>query len=389
MTSDGAPCRFVRGANVIQATVCRSMLGECGPAVPILFPCCRDKPGSMTLLAGSRNGQRGGLLPWSLLAIGSTENVAVAEPSAANDIGSYTPPTRLTSGDAASYDTHTVPADPTIASYDAQTDSTEELTRDTDDVHPHDPGQADRSCSQSRYPMSQLPGSESVFSVRLCWDSSDTAGTSIGADAVVFPGLTLQGLAPIRAASTTPVPVAGRTTPGCCGHWSLTGKRTSAHRWSAIPGCPDTTRRPLASTECPRMTRSTRRSWKCFPQSDPPSLRSGWTRISRRSPGTSTASSGSTSGSSSAPSGRRPTQTHTRPGIETASRHAEAASQSSLQRAIRRDAFARRGAAWPVRTCPEPVLCRRAETQPHPDSTRTRNQVAPHGTRAPFWPVGH
>jgi hypothetical protein len=41
---------------------------------------------SMTLLADSRNGQRGGLLPWTLLVIGSAAslaaNVAVAEPSA-------------------------------------------------------------------------------------------------------------------------------------------------------------------------------------------------------------------------------------------------------------------------------------------------------------------
>jgi hypothetical protein len=40
---------------------------------------------SMTLLADSRNGQRSGLLPWTLLVIGSTAslaaNVAVAEPS--------------------------------------------------------------------------------------------------------------------------------------------------------------------------------------------------------------------------------------------------------------------------------------------------------------------
>jgi hypothetical protein len=41
---------------------------------------------SMTLLADSRNGQRSGLLPWTLLVIGSVAslaaNVAVAEPSA-------------------------------------------------------------------------------------------------------------------------------------------------------------------------------------------------------------------------------------------------------------------------------------------------------------------
>lgn len=40
---------------------------------------------SMTLLADSRNGQRSGLLPWTLLVVGSTAslaaNVAVAEPS--------------------------------------------------------------------------------------------------------------------------------------------------------------------------------------------------------------------------------------------------------------------------------------------------------------------
>jgi hypothetical protein len=41
---------------------------------------------SMTLLADSRNGRRSGLLPWTLLVIGSVAslaaNVAVAEPSA-------------------------------------------------------------------------------------------------------------------------------------------------------------------------------------------------------------------------------------------------------------------------------------------------------------------
>ena len=41
---------------------------------------------SMTLLADSRNGQRSGFLPWTLLVIGSAAslaaNVAVAEPSA-------------------------------------------------------------------------------------------------------------------------------------------------------------------------------------------------------------------------------------------------------------------------------------------------------------------
>jgi hypothetical protein len=59
----------------------------------------------MTLLADSRNGQRSGLLPWTLLVIGSAAslaaNVAVAEPSAVGRriaawpscalIGSYEP----------------------------------------------------------------------------------------------------------------------------------------------------------------------------------------------------------------------------------------------------------------------------------------------------------
>jgi hypothetical protein len=128
---------------------------------------------SMTLLADSRNGQRSGLLPWTLLTIGSaaslSANVAVAEPSAvgrliaawpscaligsyellmrqvrhaaarktplalqvpesspaANEVGPYAPHASLSSEDAASYDTHTAPADPTAASCDAQTDSAE------------------------------------------------------------------------------------------------------------------------------------------------------------------------------------------------------------------------------------------------------------------------
>ena len=46
---------------------------------------------SMTLLADSRNGQRSGLLPWTLWVIGSTAslaaNVAVAEPCGAAERG--------------------------------------------------------------------------------------------------------------------------------------------------------------------------------------------------------------------------------------------------------------------------------------------------------------
>ncbi|MFB9832827.1 DUF2637 domain-containing protein [Actinoallomurus acaciae] len=160
---------------------------------------------SMTLLADSRNGQRSGLLPWTLLVIGSTAslaaNVAVAEPSlvgrliaawpsaaligsyellmrqvrhaaarktplaqpvpdagpAANEVGSYVPHTRLTSDEAPSNDAHTAPADLIRASYDAQTDSTEGLEPDTDDVvHPRDPGKADRDRSRPRRPASEL-----------------------------------------------------------------------------------------------------------------------------------------------------------------------------------------------------------------------------------------
>jgi hypothetical protein len=159
---------------------------------------------SMTLLADSRNGQRSGLLPWTLLVIGSAAslaaNVAVAEPSAvgrliaawpscaligsyellmrqvrhaaarktpfalqvpgtslaANEAGSYAPHTSLSSENAASYDTHTAPVDPIEASYDVQTNSSEELIPDTDEVHSRDPGQANRGPSRPRRPASDL-----------------------------------------------------------------------------------------------------------------------------------------------------------------------------------------------------------------------------------------
>jgi hypothetical protein len=159
---------------------------------------------SMTLLADSRNGQRSGLLPWTLLVIGSAAslaaNVAVAEPSAvgrliaawpscaligsyellmrqvrhaaarkaplapqmpdtspaANEAEPYAPHTSLSSEDAASYDTHTGPADPITASYNSQTDSAEELIRDTDQTHQRGPGRADRDRSRPRRPASEL-----------------------------------------------------------------------------------------------------------------------------------------------------------------------------------------------------------------------------------------
>jgi hypothetical protein len=159
---------------------------------------------SMTLLADSRNGHRSGLLPWTLLVIGSAAslaaNVAVAEPSAVgrliaawpscaligsyellmrqvrhaaarkaplalqapdtsiavNEAGPYAPHTSPTSEDAVSYDTHTAPADPITASYDAQTDSTDELIRDTDDVHRCDHGQVKRSRSRPGRPAPEL-----------------------------------------------------------------------------------------------------------------------------------------------------------------------------------------------------------------------------------------
>src|SRR3569833_625239 len=159
---------------------------------------------SMTLLADSRNGQRSGLLPWTLLVIGSAAslaaNVAVAEPSAAGRliaawpscalIGSYellmrqvrhaaarkgpvtlhVPDTSLaankagphashaslSSEDAASYDTHTAPGDPIIASYGVQTDSTEELIRDTEDARPCDRGPAKRGRSRGGCPAPEL-----------------------------------------------------------------------------------------------------------------------------------------------------------------------------------------------------------------------------------------
>jgi hypothetical protein len=143
-------------------------------------------------------------LPWTLLVIGSTAslaaNVAVAEPSAvgrliaawpscaligsyellmrqvrhaaarkaplaleasdarpaANEVEPYASHTSLGSEDAASYDTHTVPVDPVAASYNAQTDSAEELIRDTDETHQRDPGRADRDRSRPRRPASEL-----------------------------------------------------------------------------------------------------------------------------------------------------------------------------------------------------------------------------------------
>jgi hypothetical protein len=64
--------------------------------------------------------------------------------------------TSLSSEDAASYDTHIASVDPITASYDAQTDSTEELIRDTDDVHPRDREQANRGRSRPRRPASEL-----------------------------------------------------------------------------------------------------------------------------------------------------------------------------------------------------------------------------------------
>jgi hypothetical protein len=159
---------------------------------------------SMTLLADSRNGQRSGFLPWTLLVIGSAAslaaNVAVAEPSAvgrliaawpscaligsyellmrqvrhaaarkapvvlqapdpslaADEVGPYAPHASLTSEDAASYDTHIAPADPITASHGVQTDNTEELIRDTDDVHPCARGPAKRGRSRQGSPAPEL-----------------------------------------------------------------------------------------------------------------------------------------------------------------------------------------------------------------------------------------
>ncbi|MFB9836697.1 DUF2637 domain-containing protein [Actinoallomurus acaciae] len=155
---------------------------------------------SMTLLADSRNGQRSGLLPWTLLVIGSAAslaaNVAVAEPSAvgrliaawpscaligsyellmrqvrhaaarktplalqepdtspaANDAGSSALHMALNSEVATTYDTHTVPADPLTASYDGHTGSTEDLIRDADEAHP----QVNRELPGPRRPASEL-----------------------------------------------------------------------------------------------------------------------------------------------------------------------------------------------------------------------------------------
>ncbi|WP_329243163.1 DUF2637 domain-containing protein [Actinoallomurus sp. NBC_01490] len=159
---------------------------------------------SMTLLADSRNGQRSGLLPWTLLVVGSAAslaaNVAVAEPSAvgrliaawpscaligsyellmrqvrhtaarkaplvlqvpaarpaAEGVGSYAPHTMLVSEDPAAYDTHTSASEPITASYDAQTDSSEELIHDTDKAHPRGPAQVNRGRARPRRSTSEL-----------------------------------------------------------------------------------------------------------------------------------------------------------------------------------------------------------------------------------------
>ena len=147
---------------------------------------------SMTLLADSRNGQRSGLLPWSLLVIGSAAslvaNVAVAEPSAvgrqiaawpscaligsyellmrqvrhaaarkaplaaqmpdmspaSDGVGSYVPHTRLAGDDAGSYRTHTSAAEPITASHDDQTGNAGVLVQDIDEINPHGNGRSRR-----------------------------------------------------------------------------------------------------------------------------------------------------------------------------------------------------------------------------------------------------
>jgi hypothetical protein len=159
---------------------------------------------SMTLLADSRNGQRSGLLPWSLLVIGSAAslaaNVAVAEPSAvgrliaawpscaligsyellmrqvrhaaarkaplaaqmpdtspaSDEVGSYVPHTNLAGDDAGLYGTHTSAAEPITASHDDQTGNAGALVQDIDEVHPHGPAQVNRGRSRSRRSTSEL-----------------------------------------------------------------------------------------------------------------------------------------------------------------------------------------------------------------------------------------
>jgi hypothetical protein len=159
---------------------------------------------SMTLLADSRNGQRSGLLPWSLLVIGSAAslaaNVAVAEPSAvgrliaawpscaligsyellmrqvrhaaarkaplvaqmpdmspaSDEVGSYVPHTRLAGDDAGSYGTHTSAAEPITASHDDQAGNAGTLVQDIDTAHPHGPAQVNRRRSRSRRSTSEL-----------------------------------------------------------------------------------------------------------------------------------------------------------------------------------------------------------------------------------------
>ncbi|MFB9832828.1 DUF2637 domain-containing protein [Actinoallomurus acaciae] len=113
---------------------------------------------SMSLLLDSRHGRRSGLLPWTLLIIGSTAslaaNVAVAEPSAVGrliagwpscaligsyellmrqirhtstrettveSIGSYVPHTRSEAAHMDSEESHTLPGPTTASSYEAPT----------------------------------------------------------------------------------------------------------------------------------------------------------------------------------------------------------------------------------------------------------------------------
>jgi Protein of unknown function (DUF2637) len=159
---------------------------------------------SMTLLADSRNGRRSGLLPWTLLVIGSAAslaaNVTVAEPSAvgrliaawpscaligsyellrrqvrhaaarkaplalqvpkpspaAGEVGSYAPLTTLARENAVSYDAHTSDSEPIKASYDTQTDSGEELIQGAEKAHPRGPAPVDRGSSRPGRSASEL-----------------------------------------------------------------------------------------------------------------------------------------------------------------------------------------------------------------------------------------
>ncbi|MFG2085281.1 DUF2637 domain-containing protein [Spirillospora sp. NPDC048824] len=169
---------------------------------------------SMSLLVDSRQGRRSGLLPWTLVVLGSAAslaaNVAVAEPSVVGRliaawpscalIGAYEllmrqvrngshrngsqrkvlaasyesprqaeekldasygthmgPHTNLTKEEVASYEAHTDQSNPPDDFYDAQTSSAANLTRNADEVAAgEDSGEATRAHPRHGRPVSGL-----------------------------------------------------------------------------------------------------------------------------------------------------------------------------------------------------------------------------------------